>query len=105
MEERRPVESHRDLIAWQRAMKLCSATYDATAAFRRLNASAFSPIRRLPLGVRRFGNAETRSNAKRCRMHESHGRLTTDAYRQFLGIARGLLKELETRIRIADGLG
>jgi hypothetical protein len=77
MEERRPVESHRDLIAWQRAMELCSATYDATAAFRRLNASAFSPIRRLPLGVRRFGNAEN-SNQRKALPHARESWKTHD---------------------------
>jgi len=38
-------------------------------------------------------------------MHKGHGRLTTSEYRQFFGIARGSLKELDTRILIGNGLG
>ena len=36
---------------------------------------------------------------------EGHGRLSTNEYRQFLGIARGSNFELQTQLEIAPGLG
>jgi four helix bundle protein len=93
MEEQRPVKSYRDLIVWQRAMELCAAIYRATAAFPQAERFGLvSQMRRAAVSIP--------SN-----IAEGHGRLTTSEYRQFLGIARGSLKELETQIQIASDLG
>jgi len=91
--EARRVKSYRDLIVWQRAMELCAATYRATATFPEAERYGLvSQMRRAAVSIP--------SN-----IAEGHGRLTTNEYRQFLGIARGSLKELETQILIANDLG
>jgi len=91
--EARRVKSYRDLIVWQKAMKLCADTYQATAAFPEAERFGLvSQMRRAAVSIP--------SNVA-----EGHGRLSTNEYRQFLGIARGSLKELETQILIASDLG
>jgi four helix bundle protein len=87
------VTNHRDLIVWQRALELCTATYEATAEFpEEERFGLVSQMRRAAVSIS--------SN-----IAEGHGRLTTSEYRHFLGIARGSLKELETQILIAHRLG
>lgn len=91
-EEEKPVKSYRDLIVWQRAMELCAATHRATATFPKDERFGLvSQMRRAATSIP--------SN-----IAEGHGRLSTNEYRQFLGIARGSLKELETQILIASDL-
>jgi len=87
------VTSYRDLIVWQRALELCTAVYKATAGFP---------------GEEKFGLVSQMRRAAvsiPSNIAEGHGRLTTSEYRNFLGIARGSLKELETQILIAHRLG
>ena len=97
MEVRKPdkkrITSYRDLTVWQRGMELCQAVYRATVAFPDSEHFGLtSQMRRASVSIP--------SN-----IAEGHGRLTTNEYKQFLGIARGSLKELETQILIAANLG
>ena len=86
------VSSYRDLVVWQKAMALVSAVYKLTAAFP---------------GSERF---ELTSQIQRAAVSipsniaEGQGRLSTKEFRQFLGIARGSLKELETQLLISIDL-
>ena len=89
----KPIRGYRDLVVWQRSMELCSATYRATATFPdEERYGLVSQMRRAAVSIP--------SN-----IAEGHGRLTTNEYRHFLGVARGSLKELETQILIARDLG
>ena len=99
--QKRRVKSYRDLIVWQRAMELCAAIYRATAAFPQAERFGLVSHYRLLTADSRFGAAVSIPS----NIAEGHGRLTTNEYRQFLGIARGSLKELETQIQIASDLG
>ncbi len=83
----------RDLIVWQRSMKLAGVVYTATKAFP--NEEIFgltSQLRRAAVSVP--------SN-----IAEGHGRLTDNGFAVFLGQARGSLFEVETQIELASTLG
>jgi four helix bundle protein len=83
------VTSYRDLVVWQKAMALVSAVYRLTSAFP--DAERFgltSQIQRSAVSIP--------SN-----IAEGQGRLATKEFRQFLGVARGSLKELETQLLIS----
>jgi four helix bundle protein len=83
----------RDLIVWQRAMKLASVVYAATKAFPKEEMFGLtSQIRRAAVSVP--------SN-----IAEGHGRLTDNGFAVFLGQARGSLFEVETQIELASTLG
>jgi len=85
--------SYRELIAWQKAMKLAKSAYDLTAGFPRNEAFGLvSQIHRAAISVP--------SN-----IAEGHGRLTDMQFRQFLGNARGSLCEVQTQIELAHDLG
>jgi len=84
---------YKDLVVWQKAMKLVSEVYRATAAFPREELYGLtSQIRRAAVSVP--------SN-----IAEGQGRLTRGEFRQFLGQAKGSLLELETQLVIAVDLG
>jgi four helix bundle protein len=86
------VKSFRDLLAWQRAIKLSVSIYRLTQGFPREELYGLtSQMRRSAVSVP--------SN-----IAEGHGRLSTGEYRQFLGIARGSNFELQTQIEIARKL-
>lgn len=94
-EKRKPeaVTSYRDLVVWQKAMALVSAVYKLTGTFP--NSERFglaSQIQRAAVSIP--------SN-----IAEGQGRLATKEFRQFLGVARGSLKELETQLLISIDLG
>jgi four helix bundle protein len=86
-------ESHRSLVAWQRAMDLVSAVYAETASF--------PPDERFGLTnqIRRC-SVSIPSN-----IAEGKGRQTRKDYAHFLYQARGSLLELETQLEIARNLG
>src|SRR5579863_1674869 len=86
-------KSYRDLIVWQKSMKLARAAYLLTDSLPKREAYGLvSQIRRAAVSVP--------SN-----IAEGHGRLTDSQFRHFLGNARGSLNELETQLRLAADLG
>lgn len=93
-EKRKPesVTTYRDLVVWQKAMALVSAVYKLTAAFPSSERFGLtSQIQRAAVSIP--------SN-----IAEGQGRLATKEFRQFLGIARGSLRELETQLLISIDL-
>ena len=86
------IESYRDLRVWQEAMDLAEACYRLTAKFPREEAYGLtSQIRRAVVSIP-------------ANIAEGYGRNSRGAYVQFLRIAQGSLKELETHILIAGRL-
>jgi four helix bundle protein len=85
-------QSFRDLQVWQRAMQLCVAICRLTRDFPREEIYGLtSQIRRAAVSVP--------SN-----IAEGQGRLSSGEFRQFLGIARGSICELQTQLEIARSL-
>jgi len=87
------VNSHRDLIAWQEAMRLVEIVYRDTTGFP--NEATFG----LKTQIRRSAVSVPSNIA------EGSARNTTGELLQFLGIARGSLAELETQLELAVRLG
>lgn len=86
------VESHRDLIVWQRAVDLAVLVYQLTLAFPR------EEMYGLSAQLRRAGVSVASNIA------EGYGRRTTSDYLHFLGMARGSNLELQTQLTIAGRL-
>ena len=85
-------KNYRELIAWQKAMKLAKAAYRLSNQLPRKEAyGLISQIQRAAVSVP--------SN-----IAEGHGRLTDLQFRHFLGNARGSLCELQTQIKLAHDL-
>ncbi len=85
-------KSYKDLIAWQKAMKLVVAIYSATQKFPREELYGItSQLRRAAVSVP--------SN-----IAEGQARLTTKEFRKFLSDARGSLVEIETQLTISQML-
>ena len=85
--------SYRELIAWQKAMKLAKAAYRISNGLPRKEAyGLISQMQRAAVSVP-------------CNIAEGHGRLTDLQFRHFLGNARGSLCELQTQIELAFDLG
>ena len=87
------VASYRDLKVWQQSMDLVEKVYLATAEMPR------DEIYGLTSQVRRAAVSVLANIA------EGYGRDSTGAYTQFLKIARGSLRELETHLLIVKRLG
>jgi four helix bundle protein len=86
------IQSYRELIAWQKAMDLVEAVYQATADFPREETYGLTAqIRRAAVSVP--------SN-----IAEGQGRRSRGEFKQFLGNAKGSLCELETQVLIAQRL-
>lgn len=85
--------SYKDLIVWQQAMDLAVAVYGATKTWPR------EELYGLTSQVRRAA-ASVPSN-----IAEGYGREVRGSYQQFLRIAQGSLKELETQLIIAQRTG
>ncbi len=84
--------SYRELLVWQKAKALAVQVYRETEHFPRSETYGLrGQLRRAAVSVA--------SN-----IAEGQGRLTRGEFRQFLGLARGSLLELDTQIAIALGL-
>ena len=80
--------AHRNLLAWQEAMKLVAAVYQATTSFPK------SELYGLTAQTRRAAVSIPSNIA------EGAGRNSTREYVQFLGFATGSLSELETQLEL-----
>src|SRR5271165_4217955 len=87
-----PVQSYRELIAWQKAMDFTAEVYRATRSFPKDELyGVTSQLRRASVSIP--------SN-----IAEGQGRQSTGEFRQFLGHARGSLLETETQILLSERL-
>jgi len=84
--------SYEDLLAWQRAMDLVTAVYQATESFPAKEMYGLTnQMRRAAVSIP--------SN-----IAEGQARLSTKEFRHHLSIARGSLMELKTQIQISQNL-
>jgi four helix bundle protein len=83
------VESHRDLIVWQKAMRLAVEVYRLTATF------PCSEEYRITAQITRAAASVPANIA------EGHARSTRRDYANFLAIAKGSLAETETFVLLA----
>jgi four helix bundle protein len=86
------LKSYRDLLVWQKAIDLVVISYKATAGFPE------SETYGLISQIRRAATSIPANNA------EGYGRGNRKEYLQFLSIAQGSLKELETRFLVSEKL-
>ncbi len=85
-------ESYRNLIAWQKAMRLVTGVYEATGAFPRDELYGLTnQLRRAAVSVP--------SN-----IAEGQARFSRREFHHFLSLARGSLVEIETQLQIAENL-
>ncbi len=83
------IESYRDLLIWQQAMDLVAETYALTKTWPKDEAYGLtSQIRRASVSVP-------------ANIAEGYGRESRASYQNFLRIAQGSLKELETLLQVA----
>jgi four helix bundle protein len=88
-----PVQSYRDLVAWQKSMDLIVDIYSCTQKFPKSEMyGLISQLRRAAVSVP--------SN-----IAEGHARCSTGEFKQFLGHALGSVMEMETQILIGERLG
>jgi four helix bundle protein len=88
VDDRVPIRSYKDLDVWQVAMELTEDCYHLTAAFPREEAFGLTAqIRRAAVSVP-------------ANIAEGYGRELTGSFIQFLRIAQGSVKELETHFHI-----
>ena len=87
------IQSHRDLIVWQKAMKLAGASYTVA--------------RQLP-DEERFGlkpQIQRAAISVAANIAEGHGRLGKGDFTRHLSIARGSLAELECLLELGSTVG
>ncbi len=92
-EQKRRVESHRDLIVWQKAMDMVVHVYNLSAQFPatenyRLTAQITRAAASVPANIA-----------------EGNARATARDYAHFLAVAKGSLMETETFLLLALRLG
>src|SRR5688572_23207531 len=84
------MQPDKDLLVWQRAMAVAEGCYRLTSQFPREETYALTAqIRRAAASVP-------------ANIAEGHGRDSTAAFIQFLRVAQGSLKELETHLLLAE---
>ncbi len=87
------MRSHRDLVVWQRAMKLAVEVYKVTETFpRREGYSLTDQIRRAAASIP-------------ANIAEGHGRRTDGAFARHIDIALGSAAELDTHLLLALEIG
>jgi four helix bundle protein len=86
-------QSYRDLVVWQAALTLAEECYRTTRAFPR------DEIFGMVAQIRRAAASIPANIA------EGHGRESTGSFVQFLRIAQGSTKELETHLLLAQRVG
>ena len=87
------IKSYRDLVAWQKAMQLMTAIYEATRSFPKEETYGLAQqLRRAAVSVP--------SN-----LAEGSSRRSTQEFLRFINISTGSLAELETQITAARMLG
>jgi four helix bundle protein len=87
------INSYRDLTVWKAALDLATDCYGLTKAFPSSEAYGMtSQIRRS-------------SSSIAANIAEGHGRESTGSFIQFLRVAQGSLKELETHLILSGRVG
>jgi four helix bundle protein len=87
------IKSYRDLRVWQDSMTLAAECYRLTRSFPKEEMFGFtSQIRRSAASIP-------------ANIAEGHGRENTQSFIQYLRIAQGSLKELETHWLLAERVG
>lgn len=85
-----PVRSYRDLQVWQFAMSLAERCYEVTSRFPKEETYVMSSqMRRATISIA-------------ANIAEGYGRGSTNGYIQFLRIAQGSNRELETHVLLAS---
>ena len=87
------IQSHRDLVVWQKSMDLAVAAYRLTAKFP-------GEERYGMIGQIRRASASVPAN-----IAEGYGRESPGAYAQQLRVSQGSLKEFETHLELAHRVG
>jgi four helix bundle protein len=87
------INSYRDLLVWEQAMTLAAEVYKLTRLWPK------EELYGLTSQARRAATSVPANIA------EGYGRENRGSYLQFLKIAQGSLKELETHILIAERIG
>ena len=87
------IQSYRDLVLWQRSMSLTEVCYRVTAEFPK------DEIYGMTAQIRRAATSVPANIA------EGHGRESTGSFVQFLRVAQGSLKELETHLLLVERVG
>jgi four helix bundle protein len=84
------IQSFKDLLVWQKALTLSVLCYELTKAFPKDEMYGMTAqIRRASVSVP-------------ANIAEGHGREHTRSFIQFLRVAQGSLKELETHLMLAE---
>ena len=87
------VKSYRELIVWQKGIRLAVLVYELSKTFPREDLYGLtSQLRRAAIAIP-------------SKIAEGAGRLSTPDYRHYLGMARGSNFELQTQLTIARELG
>ena len=92
-DQRTAINSYRDLLVWEAAVELAVSCYSATKPFPN------SEIYGMTSQIRRSSTSIAANIA------EGHGRESTGVFIQFLRVAQGSLKELETHLILSGRVG
>ena len=85
--------SHQDLVVWQQAMDLAVAVYSTTKTWPKEEMYGLT------------SQARRAASSVPANIAEGYGREHRGSYLQFLRIAQGSLKELETHLLLAERAG